>query len=81
MKSVIMVLVIAAAAGFGLLNYHFIVFDDDFKILRKTGLRYENTFVDARGSKKYDLALKPDLLAAGLQDLINKTNSSSDSKK
>jgi hypothetical protein len=80
MKSVILVLVIAAAAGFGLLNYHFIVFDDTFKILRKTGVRYENTFVDARGSKKYELVLKPDLVAAGFQDLLNKANSPSASE-
>ena len=81
MKNLILVLVIAAAAGFGLLNYHFIVFDDGFEIIRKTGVRYENTFVDARGSKKYELVLKPDLVAAGFQDLLSKTSTPGDSKK
>lgn len=71
MKNIFLVLVIAAATAFGLLNYHFIVFDDSFRIIRKTGVRYENTFVDGRGTKKFELAMKPDLVAAGVQDLMN----------
>ena len=63
-------LVVAAAAGYGLLSYHFILFDDNMKIIKKTGIRYEDTFVDARGAKKLGLALKPELIAAGINDVI-----------
>lgn len=75
MKKLILFLVIAAAVGFGVLNYHFIYFDDGLKIIRKTGVRYKNTFVDARGDKKLELALKPDLIAAGIVDAMNKVES------
>lgn len=70
MKKIILMLVIAGAAGYGVLSYHFVLFDKTFKIIRKTGVRYENTFVDARGTKKLKLALKPDLIAAGINDVI-----------
>lgn len=70
MKQIILVLVVAGIAGFGLLNYHFILFDKNLKIVKKTGVRYENTFVDARGAKKLELALKPDLVSAGYNDLL-----------
>lgn len=71
MKKIIGALVIAAAAGYGVLSYHFILFDDNLKILKKTGIRCENTFVDARGAKKMGLATKPDLMAAGINDAMN----------
>ncbi len=70
MKKIILMLVIAAAAGYGVLSYHFVLFDKTFKIIKKTGVRYEDTFVDARGAKKLKLALKPDLIAAGINDVI-----------
>jgi len=71
MKKGIVGLVIAAAAGYGLLSYHFVLLDSSLKILKKTGVRYENTFVDARGAKKAELALKPDLVAAGINDVLS----------
>lgn len=70
MKKMIGSLALAAVAGFALLNYHFILFDDNLEILKKTGPRYQNTFIDARGTKKLDLLLKPDLIAAGIHDVI-----------
>lgn len=70
MKKIILVLIIAGAAGYGVLNYHFILFDKSFKILQKSTVQYQNTFVDARGAKKLELALKPDLISAGIQDVI-----------
>jgi hypothetical protein len=76
MKKLILALVIAAAAGYGVLSYHFVLFDGNLKILKKTGLRYENTFVDARGAKKLQLALKPDLLAAGINDVVKEVDQS-----
>ncbi len=77
MKKIIVALVIAAAAGYGVLSYHFVLFDSSLKILKKTSARYENTFVDARGVKKVGLALKPDLIAAGINDVIKQVEGSS----
>lgn len=76
MKKILLVLIIAAAAGYGLLSYHFVVFDDSFKILKKSAVKYENTFVDARGAKKLELVMKPDLVAAGITDLVNQLDTS-----
>lgn len=69
-KKLLIAVIILAAAGYGLLSYHFILFDGSMKIIKKTGISYENTFVDARGSKKLELAMKPDLIAAGINDVI-----------
>ena len=77
MKKIIVALVIAAAAGYGVLSYHFILFDGSLKILKKTGVRYENTFVDGGGSNKMKLVLMPDLLAAGINDVIDQAQESS----
>ena len=76
MKKIIVGLIILAAAGYGLLNYHFILLDGSMKILKKTSLVYANTFVDARGAKKFELALKPDLIAAGINDTIAEVSES-----
>lgn len=76
MKKIIVMLVIAAVAGYGLLSYHFVLFDNSLKILKKTGARYEHTFVDARGMKKLELATKSDLLAAGITDVIKQVDQS-----
>ncbi|MBU0961976.1 MAG: hypothetical protein KKD01_00340 [Proteobacteria bacterium] len=74
MKKSILVLIIAAAAGYGLLSYHFVLLDSSLKVLKKTTVQYENTFVDARGAKKLELALKPDLIAAGINDVIGQVD-------
>ena len=47
-----------------------------WKIIKKIGIRYKVTFVDARGAKKLGLALKPDLIAAGINDVIDQTDGS-----
>lgn len=70
MKKIIFALLICGVAGYGVLNYHFILFDKSFKILKKSDVNYENTFVDARGARKYELVLMPDLLSAGIKDII-----------
>ena len=75
MKRLALILIIFLAAGYGLLNYHFILFDDRLKILKKAGITYENTFVDARGVKKLDLLLEPDLIESGVKDLIRQVES------
>lgn len=76
MKKILILLIIAGAAGYGLLSYHFVLLDSSVKILKKTGVRYENTFVDARGTKKLELTLKPDLIAAGINDILAQVDES-----
>ena len=76
MNKIIIGLTILAAAGCGLLSYHFVLLDSSLKILKKTNIAYENTFVDARGAKKLELVLKPDLIAAGINDVIADVNKS-----
>ncbi len=70
MKKILLALIIAGAAGYGVLNYHFILFDKSLKILKKSKVQYQNTFVDARGAKKLELAIKPDLISAGINDVL-----------
>lgn len=76
MKKIILVLIILVAAGYGLLSYHFVLLDSSLKILKKTNISYENTFVDARGAKKLEIALKPDLISAGINDVIGEVGKS-----
>lgn len=70
MKKIILAFIVAGVAGYGVLNYHFILFDKNFKILQKSKIQYQNTFVDARGAKKLELVLNPDLISAGINDVI-----------
>lgn len=77
-EKILLLLVIFLAAGYGLLRYHFILFDDSMKILRKTEVRYENTFVDARGTKKLEILLKPDLVEAGIKDLVRQLDTAAE---
>lgn len=76
MKKLIVGLLILGIAGYGVLSYHFVLLDGSLKILKKTHLAYENTFVDARGAKKLELALKPDLIAAGISEAIGEIDES-----
>lgn len=74
MRAILLFLLIAGAAAFGLLNYHVILFDDSVRFLKKTGIRYEDTFVDARGANKLELLTKTKLLEAGFKDLVNQAD-------
>ena len=76
MGKIVIGLIFLAGAGYGVLSYHFVLFDSSMKILKKTSPAYENTFVDARGTKKLELVLKPDLIAAGINDVIGEVNTS-----
>jgi hypothetical protein len=62
--SIVVILVFVA------LNYHFILMDSSIKILKKTEMTFQNTFVDARGVKKAKLYLKPAFVKAGIKDLF-----------
>jgi hypothetical protein len=68
----ILFLIILAACVYGVFNYHFILMDSSVKILKKTQMTLDDTFVDARGAKKADLILNPALLKAGARDLVAK---------
>jgi hypothetical protein len=66
----ILILVIAAALLLGALNFHFILTDSGPRVLKKTALTFDHTFVDARGRKKHKLLTTPALVKAGIQDLF-----------
>ena len=53
-----------------LFRFHFILLDNRIKVLGKSKLTLDQTFVDARGAKKMRLLLDPDLVKAGLNDLL-----------
>ncbi len=63
-------LIVAAALVAGTLNFHFIYLGRSVKILKKADMTFEDTFVDARGTKKLKLLLKPALVKAGIKDLF-----------
>lgn len=70
MKKALLLLVIAGAFIFSALNYHFILMDKNFKILKKVNLTFNHTFVDARGAKKFKLFLNPSLVKAGIKNVL-----------
>lgn len=72
MKKIAVVVVIVAALAFGALNYHFILLDSNIRILKKVDLTFNDTFVNARGSKRYKLLLNPALVKAGVKDLYRR---------
>ena len=72
MKKVAVALLILAALVFGTLNYHFILLDSNLRILKKVNYTFKDTFVDARGSKKYKLLLNSALVKAGVKDLYKR---------
>jgi hypothetical protein len=53
-----------------LFRFHFILLDSRLKVLVKSELTLDQTFVDARGAKKMRLLLNPDLVKAGLKELL-----------
>lgn len=78
MKITIIVIVILGLLAFGALNYHVILLDDSVKILKKADLTLEDTYVDARGMKKYKLIVNPALVEAGIKDILKKEGISVD---
>ena len=69
MKKLAVIVIIALLVYSGL-SYHFILMDTRIKILKKTELALEGTFVDARGAKKFTAFLNPALAKAGIKDLF-----------
>ncbi len=70
MKKTVLILVVTVALIFTALNYHFILMDKNVKILKKVKLTFNNTFVDARGAKKFKLFLNPSLVKAGIKKAL-----------
>jgi|GEM_PF-358276 len=70
MKHVLVILMIIGALIFGAMNYHLVLLDDSLRILKKTQMTLESTFVDARGTKKFKLLLDPVLIRAGFRKLL-----------
>ena len=70
MKKAVLILVVTVALIFTALNYHFILMDKNVRILKKVELTFNNTFVDARGAKKFKLFLNPSLLKAGIRNAL-----------
>ncbi len=72
MKKVLIILVIITGiAVTNALNFHFILLDNNLKILKKTSLTFQDTFVDARGKvNKARLLVKPALIKAGIKELV-----------
>lgn len=71
MKKFLMVVIIVGAFCFALLNFHFIATDNGFRVLKKTGMTLDSTFVDARGAKKIKVLLNPALLKAGIKKALD----------
>jgi len=69
MKKIILMVIIAAVV-YGALSYHVIFLDSSVKILKKTELTFDDTFVDARGEKKYTAFLNPALVKAGIKNFF-----------
>jgi hypothetical protein len=76
MKKLLILLIVAGALAYGVLNYHFILMDKGVKVLKKVELTFQDTFVDARGNKRINLLLKPSLVKAGIKDVIDKAGHS-----
>jgi len=76
MKKLLVLLIVAGALAYGVLNYHFILMDKGVKVLKKVDLTFQDSFVNARGEKKINLLLKPSLVKAGIKDVIDKAGHS-----
>lgn len=69
-KFFFLLMILGAGALYLSLNYHFILFDDRVKVLKKTDYSLTHTLVDARGAKALKLLTYPDLVKAGVKDFI-----------
>jgi len=69
MKKII-VLMSLAGLIFGALNIHLIWTDSGPKVLPKSSMSFEYTFVDASGINKYKLVTNPVLIKAGIRELL-----------
>lgn len=74
MKKFIAFFIIAGAVwGYSYLNYHMILFDDSLKILKKSEMSIKHSYVDARGHKMVAIVAMPDLIEAGIKEVIGQS--------
>jgi len=71
MKKFLIVVIIVGAFCFALFNYHFILTDNSLRVLKKTDITLDSTFVDARGANKIKVLLNPALLKAGIKKALD----------
>ncbi len=69
MKKVLLLLIVAGIV-YAALSCHFILTDHSIRVLKKTNLTFDDTYVDARGGKQAELYLNPALLKAGVRNLF-----------
>jgi len=69
MKKILLLLIIGGIV-YAALSYHFILTDNSIKVLKKTNLTFDNTYVDARGRKQAELYMNPALLKAGIRNIF-----------
>jgi hypothetical protein len=67
MKKIIISVIVLGGIGFAALNYHFILMDSGLKILKKSDMTLDTTFVDARGANRIKVLLNPALVKAGIK--------------
>lgn len=70
MKHLLLILILLGGLIFGAMNVHLILIDNHLKVLKKSEMTLDRTFVDARGTKKFTHLLDPVLLRAGFIDLL-----------
>lgn len=70
MKYLLLILILLGGLIFGAMHVHVILLDNHLKILKKSEMTLDRTFVDARGTKKFTHLLDPVLLRAGFVDLL-----------
>jgi hypothetical protein len=70
MRQILLILIVFGALLLGALNYHVILLDDSLKLLKKSEMTLESTFVDARGTKKFKRIFDPLLIRAGFKALL-----------
>jgi len=66
----LLVVCVLVGGALALLRFHFILLDSRIKVLAKAEMTLAQTFVDARGAKKVRLLLDPDLVKAGIKDIL-----------
>jgi hypothetical protein len=69
MKKIVLGMLLAGLIA-AALNYHVIVLDNRIELLEKIQWTFKDTYVDARGAKKLTLLTKPNLIKAGIKDLL-----------
>jgi len=71
LKKIVIIGLVGCALVLAGLRYHVILMDHSIELLKKSELTFTDTWVDARGAKKYKLLFKPALVQAGFKKLVD----------